>query len=1029
MLDLYDKHHDANAYVRAATLAWTQAQVQLRHLGITAEEAILFQRLAGYILYTDASMRPSSDTIRRGSGGRTALWAQGISGDVPILLLRIHDNDDLGIVRQLLRAHEYWRIKQLAVDLVILNERASSYLQDLQTALETAVRMSQSRPVTEAHRGADGAKGAVFVLRTDLVSAETRAVLSSAARAVFVGQRGSMEEQLDRRAQPPNVPDSTPADQVQPRVRARAPPRPELEFFNGLGGFDADGREYVTTLEADQTTPAPWINVIANPHFGFQTAVDGGGYTWSMNSRENQLTPWSNDAVTDRPGEVLYVRDEDSGELLGPTCAPLRDDSGTYRVRHGQGYSRFEHDGHEMALDLLVYVPLHDSIKISRLIVRNTSQRRRTLSVTAYVEWVLGTARAASAPFIVTEIDSSTGAMFAHNSWNMAFGSRVAFADLAGRQTQWTGDRREFLGRHGRLARPAALTTHAQLSGRVGAGLDPCCALQAPLDLEPGEAAEIVFLLGEAASAGEAQTLLARYRSIDLDAVLREVRSYWNEVLGTIQVKTPDRSMDIMLNCWMLYQALACRMWARAAFYQASGAYGFRDQLQDGMALAISQPAITRAHLLRAAGRQFAQGDVQHWWLPPTGQGVRTRISDDRIWLAYTAAHYLTVTGDLTILDEGVQFLEGAQLTADEHDAYFQPAISEDSATFFEHCARGLDASLALGAHGLPLIGTGDWNDGMNRVGEHGRGESVWLGWFLHATLVAFAPVASARNEQARAAQWLAHAAALRQSLEREAWDGAWYRRGYFDDGTPFGTAAGEECTIDSIAQSWSVMSEAADPARAAQAMQAVDEHLIRRDTGLALLFTPPFDRTSLDPGYIKGYPPGLRENGGQYTHAAAWSVIAFTKLGQGDRAASLFSMLNPINHNSTRRGLQQYKVEPYAVAADIYSVAPHVGRGGWTWYTGAAGWLYRAGLESILGFRKQGDHLLLTPCIPTQWRRFEITFRHASARYEIAVENPNGVSRGVVSTVVDDTPLPDGASRILLQDDGATHRVRVTLG
>jgi cyclic beta-1,2-glucan synthetase len=1029
VLDLYDKHQDANAYVRATTLAWTQAQVQLRHLGITAEEAILFQRLAGHILYTDASMRPSSDTIRRGGAGRTALWAQGISGDVPILLLRIHDNDDLGIVRQLLRAHEYWRMKQLAVDLVILNERASSYVQDLQTALETAVRMSQSRPLTEAHGGGDGVTGGVFVLRTDLVSAETRAVLSSAARAVFVGQRGSVEEQLDRRAQPSHVPASAPADQAQPRERTRTTAPPELEFFNGLGGFDADGREYITTLEADQTTPAPWINVIANPHFGFQTAVEGGGYTWSMNSRENQLTPWSNDAVTDRPGEVLYVRDEESGELWGPTVAPLRDDTAAYRVRYGYGYSRFEHNGHEMALDLLVYVPLRDSIKISRLIIRNTSQHRRTLSVTAYVEWVLGTARAASAPFIVTEIDSRSGAMFARNSWNMAFGSRVAFADLAGRQTQWTGDRREFLGRHGRLARPVALTAQTQLSGRVGAGLDPCCALQAPLDLAPGEAAEIVFFLGEAASAAEAQMLLARYRSIDLDAVLREVRSYWNDVLGTIQVKTPDRSMDIMLNGWMLYQTLACRMWARSAFYQASGAYGFRDQLQDCMALAISQPTIARRHLQRAAGRQFAQGDVQHWWLPPTGQGVRTRISDDRIWLAYTAAHYLTVTGDLTILDEVVQFLEGAQLAADEHDAYFQPAISEDSATFFEHCARGLDASLALGAHGLPLIGTGDWNDGMNRVGEQGRGESVWLGWFLHATLVAFAPVASARNQQTRATQWLAHAASLRQSLEREAWDGAWYRRGYFDDGTPYGSNASEECKIDSIAQSWSVISAAADPARAAQAMQAVDEHLIRRDSGLALLFTPPFDRTSLDPGYIKGYPPGLRENGGQYTHAAAWAVIAFARLGQGDRAASLFSMLNPINHSHTRRGLQQYKVEPYAVAADIYSVAPHVGRGGWTWYTGAAGWLYRAGIESILGFHKQGDHLLVTPCIPTHWRRFEMTFRHASARYEIAVENPSGVSQGVISTVVDDTPLPDGASRILLQDDGATHRVQIILG
>ena len=503
--------------------------------------------------------------------------------------------------------------------------------------------------------------------------------------------------------------------------------------------------------------------MIANPHFGFQIAADGGGYTWSINSRENQLTQWCNDPVTDRPGEVLYVRDEDTGELWGPCAAPIRDESAPYHARHGQGYSSFQHHSHEIALDLLLYVPLEDSIKISRLRIRNTSARRRHLSVTAYIEWVLGTSRGASAPFVVTEMDVRTGAMFARNPWNAQFASRVAFADLADRQTQWTGDRREFLGRHGRLGQPAALCSDAPLSGQVGAGLDPCCALQTSFTLEPGQSTEIVFLLGEAANAADARRLLERYRRADLDAVLDRVKDFWNETLGAIQVKTPDRSMDLMLNRWLLYQTLVCRIWARSAFYQASGAYGFRDQLQDGMAIVMSQPALTREHLLRAAGRQFSQGDVQHWWLPPTGQGVRTRISDDRVWLAYAAAHYLTTTGDIAILEESVAFIEGRKLEPGQHDAYFQPDISDTAASFFEHCARGLDDSLALGAHGLPLIGTGDWNDGMNRVGEHGRGESVWLGWFLHATLCAFVPVASARNETERVARWTAHAAALRE--------------------------------------------------------------------------------------------------------------------------------------------------------------------------------------------------------------------------------------------------------------------------
>ncbi len=1029
VLDILDKHHDANGFGRAATLAWTQAQAQLLHLGVTAEEANLFQRLASHALYANAAMRPSAETIQRGGSTQDLLWSQGISGDLPLVLLRIDHLEDIAIVRQLLQAHEYWRLKQLAVDVVILNERDPSYVQDLQTALETAVRMSQSRP----QMGMEAAKGSVYVLRADLISVATRALLSAVARLVFLSQRGSLLAQFERRVELP----LTVALAPRRRTLAVAPPVPpptaappaDLEFFNGLGGFAADGREYKITLAAGQATPAPWINVIANPNFGFQVAAEGGGYTWSVNSRENQLTPWSNDPVTDRQGEVFYVRDEESGEFWTPTAAPIRHQAAPYVVRYGQGYSHFEHQAQGIALELLMYVPLDAPLKICRLTLRNLAPRRRQLSVTAYVEWVLGTSRGASASTVVTEIDPVSGALFARNPWSLIFGSRVALADLAGRQTQWTGDRREFLGRHGSLARPAALTGTDALSQRTGPGLDPCGALRTSFALQAHATTEIVFLLGQADTAADAQALITQFRAADLDAVLEAVKAYWDDALGTVQVTTPDRALDLMLNRWLLYQTLVCRMWARSAFYQASGAYGFRDQLQDGMALAITRPALTREHLLRAAARQFAQGDVQHWWLPPTGQGVRTRISDDRVWLAYAAAHYVEITADQAIFDEQVTFLEAAALKPGEHDSFTLPCLADEQATFFEHCARALDDSLALGAHGLPLIGTGDWNDGMNRVGEQGRGESVWLGWFLHATLMNFAPIAQARADTARSARWLAHAAALRTSLEREAWDGAWYRRGFFDDGTPLGSAANDECRIDSIAQSWSVISGAANPLRAAQAMVAVDEQLIRHPDGLALLFAPPFAHTAMEPGYIKSYPPGVRENGGQYTHAAAWSIFAFAKLGLGEHAAQLFTLLNPISHSSTRTALRRYKVEPYVVAADVYSVPPHVGRGGWTWYTGAAGWLYRAGLEAILGFHLQGDYLLLTPCIPATWPRFEIVFKHRAARYQIVVENPAAVCRGVVHAVVDGVALPPGESRLLLQDDAADHQVRITLG
>lgn len=754
------------------------------------------------------------------------------------------------------------------------------------------------------------------------------------------------------------------------------------------------------------------------------------------NSREHPLTPWSNDPVTDPPSEVFYIRDDETGVRWGPQAASIGDDAPgatAFVASHGQGYSRFAHSAADVAVELLQFVPLADPVKISRLTLRNLSDRTRRLSVATYAEWALGASRSVAAPHTASEIDQPTGALFARNDWSQVYRGRVAFADLCGLQTSWSADRREFIGRNGVLSDPAGFPGRAgasPLSGRVGAGLDPCAALQTTVDLEPGGSIEIVLLLGEGADAAAARQLIAHYRQADLDAIFAAVTAFWDETLGAIQVETPDRAMDLMLNRWLLYQTLSCRIWARAGFYQASGAYGFRDQLQDGMALAIARPALAREHLLRAAARQFPEGDMQHWWLPESGSGVRTRISDDRVWLAHAVAHYVDVSGDRAILDVSIPFIDGRPLAADEQDAFFIPRISETSASLFEHCVRGLEASLAqVGEHGLPLIGTGDWNDGMNRVGEAGRGESVWLGWFLHATLTAFAPLAAARGSADLAARWSTRAAALRDALADAGWDGAWYRRGYFDDGTPLGSAGNAECSIDAIAQSWSVLSRAADPMRAAQAMDALEAQLIRRDDGLALLFAPPFDRSSVDPGYIKGYPPGIRENGGQYTHAATWSVLAFAQMGDGDRAANLFALLNPVNRSRTRSGANRYRVEPYVVAADVYSVAPHIGRGGWTWYTGSAGWLYRAGVEGLLGLRRHGDMLSIQPCIPRSWPGFRATLRHGASHYDIVVENPGGASGGVSRLVVDGVRLAAGEAAVRLVDDGRRHSVVVTLG
>lgn len=1026
VLEMIDKHSAPTAFERAATLAFTQAQIQLHHLRLGAGQAAQFQRLAGHMLYVSASMRPGAIALAQGAGPQSGLWSLGISGDLPIIVLRIADIEQLAVARELMQATDYWRMKQLSFDLVIINERGTSYVQDLQSALEGLVRASQSR----AQFG-ERSPGTVFVLRADLVPDPTRDLLLAVARVVIDAHNGPLASQLDARREPalrrrlPRLPDAAKAD--------RPASLPTLEYFNGIGGFAENGREYVIVQGPGQTTPMPWINVIANPDFGFQVSADGAGFTWAANSREHPLTPWSNDPVGDPAGHAFYIRDDDDGAVWSPTAAPIRDPAGTYVVHHGWGYSRFEYAVSGLEFGLIEYVPIADPVKISRLTIRNSSGRARRLTVAAYVEWVLGPSRAAAAPFTVTRSDPASGAMFACNAWVTGFAGRTAFLDLGGRQTSHSGDRREFIGRNGDIGDPLAMASQTPLSNRVGAGLDPCGAMQTQIELADGASIEILCLAGETAGDDAARTLIERYRTADLDAVLAEVTDDWAELLGAVNVTTPDRSLDIMLNGWLLYQTLACRIRARAGFYQASGAYGFRDQLQDVMALATVRPAIARTQIVRAAGRQFIEGDVQHWWLPQAGNGVRTRFADDRVWLALVTAHYLSATGDAAILSEEIAFLDGPVLAPGEMENFFHPGISNSSASLYEHCARALDASLAVGVHGLPLFGGGDWNDGMNRVGHEGLGESVWMGWFLDASLTAFMPIAAARGDTARVTAWTAHAAALRAALDGEAWDGDWYRRGWFDDGAPLGSSASDECRIDSIAQSWAVMSGGGDPARARRAMASAARELVSTETGLALLFAPPFDHTPLDPGYIKGYPPGIRENGGQYTHAALWSVIAWAMLGDGNQAGSLLAMLNPINHSLTPSELHRYKVEPYVVAADIYSRPPNVGRGGWTWYTGAAGWMQRAGLEHLLGVRIRDGFLEIDPCIPDQWPGFDVTLQHLGCRYDISVTNPHGVCRGIAAAHLDGVPCPQNPAgaplRIPLQRGAVSCAIRIILG
>ncbi|NKK75409.1 glycosyl transferase [Rhizobium leguminosarum bv. viciae] len=1005
---------------RAFSEASERYQSELQKLNLKPDDISLFNRLAGSVVFANPAMRQAT-ALRRDRLDRTALWTHGISGDLPIVLVCADSDRDHALIRQVMMSHDFARRRGLRFDLVLLDEGGATSAKRLAAKLQSG---SQAELI--------GKPGGIFVLSKPDTENDHLTTIAAAARIVLLGSGGELTDQLNRLspALPPLSQTLAPRVSEQPADPPRDPVE-NLQHWNEFGGFTPDGREYVvlvdtTKPQAPALPPAPWTNVIANSDFGCLTTEAGLGYTWSENSQMNRLTPWSNDPVTDAPGEVLYLRDEETGDVWTPTPLPLGP-SAVVTARHGQGYSRYASRCRHLNQELTVSVAPNDPVKIMRLRLCNDDIRARQLTATYYAEWVLGTHREDAATRIVCERDARSGAIVAQNPWAGDFAGKVAFAAASQPTRSATSDRTEFLGKYGSVFQPAALE-RTNLAERFGPLLDPCAALMVDISLPPGESREVVFVLGEAAGLDEVSRLVHEHADLERAAAsLSAVFRQWDDILNSIQVSTPDAGLNLMMNRWLLYQVLACRVWARTSNYQSGGAYGFRDQLQDVMALVYSTPNETRSHILRSAAHQFEEGDVQHWWHPPSGIGVRTRITDDLYFLPLVVHHYVSTTGDLQLLDEMVPYITSSLLKDDQEEDFNQPAISEHSGTVYEHCVRALERGFRLGSHGLPLMGTGDWNDGMNKVGAEGRGESVWNGWFFLTVLKSFATISASRGDQSRAAWCRERAEALRTALETNAWDGGWYRRAYFDDGTPLGSSLNDECQIDAIPQAWAVISGEADAGRASKAMRAVHDRLVRQEDKLIKLFDPPFDEGLLQPGYIKGYVPGIRENGGQYTHAATWVVWATALQGDGDLALKLWNLINPICHGATRDQVERYKVEPYAVSADIYGARPHIGRGGWTWYTGSASWFYRVALEAILGFRQQGPFLRFEPCVPASWPAYEIAYRYGSATYRIRFDNAKGIGRGVHSVTLDGEPVAN--ETVPLEEDGRMHDVHIIVG
>ncbi len=1019
-LSLVEKYQDRRLADRVFDLAWTHSQVILQQLNITEADAQLYGRLAGSVIYANSSLRAEASLLIKNNRGQSGLWGYAISGDFPIVLLQIKDPANIELVRQLVQAHAYWRLKGLTVDLVIWNEDHAGYRQLLHDQIMGLIAAGIEVNVTDR-------PGGIFLRLAEQISSEDRILFQTVARAIITDSRGALAEQLYRRgALEAALPPLTPTRTHRPEPEAvGALPRHDLNFFNGIGGFTPDGKEYVITTAHDQVTPAPWVNVLANPHFGTIISESGCAYTWGENAHEFRLTPWNNDPVGDSSGEAFYLRDEERGHFWSPMPLPRRGVM-PYVTRHGFGYSVFEHTERGIRSEVWVYVALDAPVKFTVLKVRNESGRSRRLSVTGYVEWVLGDLRPKSAMHVITEIDPTSGALFARNPYNTEFSGRIAFFDVDEVTRTVSGDRAEFIGRGGTLSNPAALG-RMRLSNKVGAALDPCAAIMIPFELADGQEREIIFRLGTGRDADDAVNLVQRFRgSFAAHGELETLWQYWNHTLGALQVETPDMTVNIMANGWLLYQTIVCRLWARSGYYQSGGAFGFRDQLQDVMALIHTKPQFVREHLLKCAARQFKEGDVQHWWHPPLGRGVRTHCSDDFLWLVMTTCRYVLSTGDTGVLDEPVGFLEGRPVNTDEDSYYDLPALSGVVAGLYEHCVRAIVKGLNLGEHGLPLIGSGDWNDGMNLVGEHGKGESVWLAFFLYDVLMQFSEIARRTLDESFAQRCLVEARALRENIEQNGWDGQWYRRAYFDDGTPLGSASNPECSIDSIAQSWSVLSGAGDAKRSRLAMEALDKQLVDREHSLIRLLYPPLDTSALNPGYIKGYVPGVRENGGQYTHGAIWATMAFAALGERAGAWELLAMINPINHARSADEVSTYKVEPYVVAADVYALSPHTGRGGWTWYTGSAAWMYRLIVESLLGLRLDVDKLRFAPCLPVEgWETFKVHYRYRETVYHIIVVQTHDET-GEMRVEVDGIDQPDKA--IPLVDDHQEHNAEVRI-
>ena len=1013
-IDNIKKYNITENITREFEIVKAKTEAEARYLEVKGKDIDIYQTIMSYVLF-DNPLRQNQQLGYKVYEQKD-LWKYGISGDLPIITVTIKYVNDLYVIKQVIKAYEYLKIKNIKVELVIINEENYSYENYIRDEIESAILNSHLAYMKNIY-------GGIFVLSKSEMDIQDVNLIKFVSTIVIDSHLGTLEniiqdmeeEVLDNYRIVEKSEIKTMEEDTTKDVDILSNTQ-NVKYYNEYGAFSEDGKEYIIRTNNDNKVPTTWSHIMANEKFGTVVTESNGGYTWYKNSRLNRVTSWNNSSSVNIPSEAIYLKDLDNGRIWSPTAMPKPDDK-NYNAIFGFGYAKYIHSSDDILQELEVFVPQDESVKINILTLKNNAPKKKKVKIVYYLKPVLGEDEIKSDGYIKLQYEENANVLIAKNLYKTEEFENIVYVSSSEKIKSFTGNKKSFLGKGG-ITNPSGLHRMA-LDNDNGLGKKTCMAIELEVEIESFSDKKISIVMGADDNIVNAKDIAYKYSKVqNCNMELSKTKNKWNELLGRVQINTPYESLNIMLNGWTMYQTIVSRLLGRSGFYQSGGAFGFRDQLQDAFATKYIDTQILYNQIIKHSKHQFIEGDVEHWWHEENNRGIRTKFSDDLLWLPFAVIQYISYTGDYNILKVKTPYLQGAELQQHEKEKYDKYLPGDVEETIYEHCKKAIDRACNFGENGLPKIGIGDWNDGFSNIGPEGKGESVWLGFFLYMILEGFVKISENKHDKKNATKYREIMDRLRNYLNNNGWDGRWYKRAFADNGDVYGSMENEECKIDSIAQSWSVISGVGEENKKISAMESLEKHLVDTENGIIKLLDPPFYKGKLEPGYIKAYLPGVRENGGQYTHAAIWAIIAEAMLGKGDKAVELYRMITPIEHSRTKEAANKYKVEPYVIAADVYSYQNLAGCGGWTWYTGSSSWYYLAGIQYLLGLNINHNIMTIRPCIPKEWEEYSIRFKFGESIYNIKVKNPNRKNTGVERVILDGTEIEkeiklDGSGKI----------------